>query len=252
MQDKVSVIMPVYNREKKVKNAIESVLKQTYQNFELIIINDGSTDNTEEVCLSYAKKNDKIHYVKQNNAGPAIARNKGIETATGKYIMFIDSDDLYLENTMKLMVEEIENNYQCIICNMLYDNGRINQKEIIEREMENKPEFMEYLQKNRLFNSCTNKIYITSIIKEYNIQFDSNFLNGEDYKFNIDYFDKINKAKTVSEALYIYINNSMSITHDLKNNEFFKQIKLIDYNKAMYLKNGYSLENLLRKLYYSF
>ena len=241
----ISVIMPVYNGEKFVEKSINSVLKQTYKNFELIIINDGSTDNTEEICLKYAKKDRRIKYFKIKNSGPSGARNKGIELSTGKYIMFIDSDDLYMENILEKMLHIAKQGYECVICNRILKNSKEEKKiQLAENTMKIKNEFMEYLQKNKMFNPPYNKLYMTSILKDNKIRFDSNFICGEDYKFNIDYFDKIKTAKFINEFLYVYISNPTSITHDIRNYDFFNLAKIIDYNKEMYLKNGYPIEKL--------
>lgn len=243
--EQISVIMPVYNGEKFVEKAIKSVLNQTYKNFELIIVNDGSIDDTEKICLKYIEDDSRIKYLKIENSGPSVARNIGIEKANGNYIMFIDSDDFYMEEMIEKMLQEAKKGYDCIICNRILKNENKEKKSPLENKIMNgKDKFMEYLQINRLFNEPTNKMYSTKIIKENNLEFDSDFICGEDYKFNIDYFDKIKNAKFINEFLYVYVANPNSITHDIRNFDFFNIVKIIDYNKEMYLRNGYPLENL--------
>ena len=96
MEDKcVSIILPVYNAVNYIEKTITSVLNQTYKNFELIIVDDGATDGTSEICRNYAQKDYRISYYKQNNFGTAVARNRGIELAKGEYIAFLDHDDEY-------------------------------------------------------------------------------------------------------------------------------------------------------------
>lgn len=95
----VSVIVPVYNVEKYLKKCVDSILSQSYQNIEVILINDGSLDGSGEICEAYAKKDERIKYITQNNSGLGKTRNRGIEEASGKYLLFVDSDD-YIENTM--------------------------------------------------------------------------------------------------------------------------------------------------------
>lgn len=90
---KVSIIIPIYNSEKYLKQCLESIINQTYKNIEIICINDGSTDNSEKIIKDYLKTNKNITYLKQPNAGQSIARNKGLEKATGDFILFVDSDD---------------------------------------------------------------------------------------------------------------------------------------------------------------
>jgi glycosyltransferase involved in cell wall biosynthesis len=107
---KVSVVIPTYNREKLVSEAIQSVLRQTYTNFELIVVDDGSTDNTKVVVDSY--KDPRIRYEYQENRGVSAARNNGINVSTGDYIAFLDSDDLYLEAALEKSVNSLESHKQ--------------------------------------------------------------------------------------------------------------------------------------------
>ncbi len=93
MAVKISLIVPVYNGEKTIEKCINSILNQTYRNIEVIIIDDGSTDNTYEICKNMQNKDNRIQLIKQNNKGPSLARNVGIEYAQGKYIQFVDADD---------------------------------------------------------------------------------------------------------------------------------------------------------------
>ena len=97
----VSVIIPTYNRAKTVRNAIDSVLQQTYKNIEIIVIDDGSSDNTAQVLESYRNK---VQIIQQENAGPSVARNRGIEIANGDIFCFLDSDDLWLPTKIERQV----------------------------------------------------------------------------------------------------------------------------------------------------
>ena len=104
---KVSIIVPIYNVEKYLSKCIESILSQTYKNIEIILVDDGSPDNSPQICDEYAKKDDRIIVIHKANGGVSSARNAGIDIATGKYIGFVDPDD-YIENNMyELMVNKI-------------------------------------------------------------------------------------------------------------------------------------------------
>jgi len=104
VRDLISVVMPAYNSEAFIPEAIESVIGQTYTNWELIIVDDGSTDNTSQIVAGYKEADNRIRYFFQNNSGPAVARNKGIKESRGKYIAFLDSDDIwYLDKLEKQM-----------------------------------------------------------------------------------------------------------------------------------------------------
>lgn len=252
MGNNVSIIMPIYNREKNINKAVESILCQTYKCFELILVNDGSTDKTEEICIRFSKIDKRIKYLKIENSGPGEARNKGILTAKGKYIMFIDSDDFYEEKMVETMVESIEKyECECVICNRIINNkNKKIKRDIADKDMiiENKQEFIAYFQKNNLFNSVWNKIYLKKIIDEFNIKFDKNFISGEDYKFNLDYFNHINKAKAINKYLYNYVMNPNSIVHTSKSYDFFMQVKIVDYNVKIFSENNYDV----KKIYYKY
>jgi len=112
---KISVIMPIYNSEKYLKEAIDSVLNQSFKDFELICINDGSTDNSPEILENYRKKDKRIKIINQKNQGLSAARNKGLKNSEGEFIFFIDSDDYIAKNTLK----------------KLYQNARINDSDIV-------------------------------------------------------------------------------------------------------------------------
>jgi len=110
LQKKVSIIITVYNMEKYIKKCLDSVVNQTYSNIEIILINDGSTDNSEKIIKSYEKEYNNIKVISQVNSGPAIAKNVGLDNANGEYIMILDADD-WIENNFieKLMLIAEEN-----------------------------------------------------------------------------------------------------------------------------------------------
>jgi glycosyltransferase involved in cell wall biosynthesis len=115
MADLVSVILPTFQRAHLVSESIESVLSQTYPNWELIVIDDGSTDNSFEIIKSYIKKDKRIKYLKQQNKGVAAARNAGLKKTTGGYIAFIDSDDVWLNNKLEKQVTLMEKKLDCML-----------------------------------------------------------------------------------------------------------------------------------------
>ena len=105
----ISVIIPVYNVEIYIKKCIDSVLNQTFQNFEIILIDDGSTDNSGRICNEYVLKDNRIKVIHQNNAGLSAARNKGIDVSSGNYICFLDSDDWYSNNALEEFINLVIN-----------------------------------------------------------------------------------------------------------------------------------------------
>lgn len=115
-QPLVSVIMPAYNSEKYIGKSIESVLAQDYQAFELLIIDDGSKDRTKNIAEQYAERDARIRVFSQPNQGVSVARNKGLDVATGKYVAFLDSDDWWDANNLSNMVKTAENTQSGILC----------------------------------------------------------------------------------------------------------------------------------------
>lgn len=112
---KVSIVIPVYNVEAYLEECVESVLNQTYQDFEIIFIDDGSTDRSGEICDNYARKDNRMRVIHQANAGLSAARNKGIDVAKGQYIYFLDSDDIIIPETLELLVEIAESEQSDVV-----------------------------------------------------------------------------------------------------------------------------------------
>lgn len=132
----ISVIIPVYNVEKYLHRCLDSVIEQTYKNLEVILIDDGSTDHSGEICDDYAAKDVRIHVIHQENQGVSAARNKGLDTAKGEYIAFVDSDDYILPEMYAKMLEcIIENNVDFCVCQWQYeyaDGRQVVQKDKID------------------------------------------------------------------------------------------------------------------------
>ena len=129
--NKVSIIIPIYNAEKYLKNCIDSVLMQTYENIEIILINDGSNDYSENICKSYLPKYKNIKYFYQQNKGVSIARNNGIKNASGDFIYFLDADDTIDNDFVKSSVEVANENNSDIVIVAL---NAIQHKEIVNSD----------------------------------------------------------------------------------------------------------------------
>lgn len=242
MENKVSIILPAYNCQETIENAIESVISQDYKNWELIIIDDGSTDNTKEKCQKY-NDNKNIKFFSKKNEGPSATRNYGLKKSTGKYIMFLDSDD-YFESTMvSEMVKKIQENNQLVCCNFFqFYNTKKDFSNIEQLKTKDIQLYIETLQKNRIFNNIWNKIYVSEIISENNITFNENIEFGEDYEFNIDYIKSVEQAELINEPLYNYYISSNSLTTKYRENEFQIRKHNIDKNKELYRHKNYDLE----------
>ena len=211
----VSVIIPVYNREDYIGEAIESVLNQTYKNFELIIVNDGSTDNTENIVKGYAEKDKRIKYFYQENQGAYSARNKGIEESNGEFISFLDSDDKYFPYALEKMVylfQTLPENVKLIYGNFI--NEIEGQKEKIYREIvEPAPKpvlFHQFLIGNPILP--TTSMVRKDVFEEIGL-FDDKYSMAEDYDFWTKIILKYNIAK-LNLPVSIYRKHQVQLTKD--------------------------------------
>ena len=200
---KVSVIIPVYNAQSIIKQCVEHVQKQTYENLEIICVNDGSIDNSRIILEQIAAEDDRIVVVNQENQGVSSARNKGVDTATGYYIQFVDSDDLIDFNMTEILVEAIElQNAQLAICGYRFSNGQPSR--IPAPKVWNKHKFLEELHGfyvGGFVCSPWNKLFVRECIKG---RFPEDMNLGEDAIFNLNYIMGIDKICTVDEAPYYY------------------------------------------------
>lgn len=212
----VSIIIPVYNVVLYLEKCIESVLTQTYPNIEIILIDDGSSDGSENICNQY-KKNNKIKVIHQKNRGVGAARNKGIQEAKGKYIVFVDSDD-YVESTLvEELIKKQSKEYELVVCGIFNENeyrlkkSNIVQKELIfQKEVPSIKETESYLNAlgeyipDPYFGAPYAKLYIKEILEKNNIKFEENEVFAEDLIFNLKYYQNISKIGIIPQALYHY------------------------------------------------
>lgn len=211
MSKKISVIVPMYNAEKSVKKCIDSIVKQTYSNLEIILVNDGSKDKTEEICNNFVKKDKRIKYFYKENSGVSETRNYGLNNASGDFIAFVDADD-YLEKNMYETMLNMMDDADVIICD--YFNIIDNKKNNIDEKFEDYCTFdsLEELIKSvdnkkvsRYINSPWNKLIKNELVNSKNIRFDSKISLGEDLIFNIQYMKSAKKIKIINKKLYNYI-----------------------------------------------
>lgn len=206
-QPKYSIIVPIYNSEKYIGRCIESVQKQTEQDWELLLINDGSSDNSESICISFQSQDTRIKYFYQKNSGVSTARNNGLQRAQGEWITFIDSDDWIEDNHLESFNKQIELNVDlCInsfIADLSYGSRNFN---YIDCKSFNKADsiklFFTALKAHSQFLWI--KAFKHSIIKDYNIFFNEQINLGEDNIFILDYISHINSLSSSSIATYHY------------------------------------------------
>ncbi|AMB99870.1 hypothetical protein AWM75_07775 [Aerococcus urinaehominis] len=177
---KVSIIMPVYNKEKFIEKSINSVLNQNFEDFELIIIDDGSTDSSKKIIEQFIDS--RIKYIYQKNQGVSVARNKGIEVSKGEYISFIDADDTYEKSFLKEMLNTIDIN-EVAYCG--HNNIYANKQSLENIEFINGNILINYL-KNRTTPHTNSWLIKKSLINRHQIRFNEKLNWGEDMLFFIE------------------------------------------------------------------
>lgn len=243
VSDLISVIVPVYNGEKYLRRCIESIINQSYKLIEIILINDGSTDNSGEICNAYALSDNRIRVIHTENNGPATARNLGIERAKGSFIFFVDADDFIENNALNLLVESYNRHRADIIVGDFkkIKNGIIEDRRdtsFSNNTLLTKQDIVVYSRsylrkpnKYLLFAFSWGRLFKSSIIKDNNISFNTDLHTFEDVAFNFDYLQYAGEVFFLKETIYnhtIYDNYS-SATMAVGDNPR----KLFGYKKAL-------------------
>ena len=210
----ISIIVPVYNVEKYLKRCIDSILNQTFKDFELILVNDGSTDGCKEICNQYEKLDNRIKVIHKENGGLSSARNAGLDIAKGKYIGFVDSDDYINVNMYQNLLDKlIKNKSDLVICKLVRvkDNYKetINKSKIVEKNYDNLQALQELYNINSIdFIVAWNKLYKSELLK------DIRYPVGKKYEDEFVIHKILNKCKKVTfinKELYYYYQRDDSI-----------------------------------------
>jgi glycosyltransferase involved in cell wall biosynthesis len=233
----ISFIIPCYNAGNYLKYCIDSILNQDINDFEIILVNDGSTDNTLAICKKYSDKYKNINVVSISNSGVSTARNKGLNIASGKYVMFIDSDDLLAENSLKYVMKECDNDRELIIFDILEvdENGfEIKKNEIFGEKDCTIPKEKIYKEiiSGYKMNSVCNKVFKKSLISMYGLSFNFEIHYGEDLLFVMEYCTHISSANYLNRSVYCYRRNTSSATHIFnpkKSLNFYVNEKMYDF-----------------------
>ena len=206
---KISIIIPVYNVEKYLSRCIDSVLQQTYKDFELILVDDGSLDNSGNICDEYASRDARIRAIHKPNGGVSSARNTGLDNAKGKYVMFCDSDDYAEPTWCEELFEYIEKHPKswCFCgCHCVDANDNVFQANCVYDKINTYQTFpmSEYwkIYKTNYSALCWIRIFNLAVIRENNIRFDENMSVSEDVLFNLEYGKYCDKFAIVNLPLY--------------------------------------------------
>ena len=211
MNNLISVIVPIYNVEKKLNRCLISLKNQTYKNIEVLLIDDGSPDNCEKICLKYIKTDNRFKYLKKSNGGLSSARNAGISNAKGKYIYFIDSDDYCEKNLLEILITAMVDDVQITSCGYYidYPDESFSIKKMYKKAGKlEKKEFVLNLDYDGMLNVVWNKLYDLDIIRKYNLHFELDMMPGEDLIFNCEYLKLINNGVCCDGLLYHYMREN--------------------------------------------
>ncbi|MBS4198412.1 glycosyltransferase [Bacillus sp. FJAT-49732] len=263
MTPKLSIIVPIYKVEKYLPKCIDSILAQTFTDFELILVNDGSPDNCGRICDEYAKRDKRIIVIHKENGGLSSARNAGIKVARGKYIGFVDSDDFIDKNKYHILLLNAElHSSDVVVCDVI----KVNVNKIDElNEQENKNYHVKHFTNiqalNELYNSidnifdsmgqkaerwifAVNKIYKRSLF--YSLKFEEGRIFEDEYIAHKIYY-QCTKITSISAKLYYYVQRPDSIVNTnfstkkfdrvyaLKDrSDFFKHVKELDLHEKAF------------------
>ena len=263
----ISIIVPIYNVSKYLDRCMESLLKQTYTNIEIIMVDDGSPDDCGNKCDCFAKKDDRIKVIHKKNAGLGMARNSGLDIAKGKYVAFIDSDD-YVDIAMmeklyhRLQESEADTSF-CRYYNVSAKGENVLAEETYKKDIYQGEEIKDLLL--GMIGSLPDKpgdveigmsvwkgLYSLELINEYNIRFPSEReYISEDIIFHIDYLQQAHKVVIEDSANYYYCDNGGSLTKSYKASRFAMEKILFEKEKVELNKIFHSKE-YEQRLYKSF
>lgn len=241
----VTVIVPCYNVEKYIEKGLNSLINQTLKDIEIIVINDGSNDNTLKILNDFKKNDKRIRIIDKKNEGVSAARNIGLKEAKGKYICFMDSDDWLEKDFLEKMYNKIsENDYDMVACDTyaIYPNKKKYIKSNINDNQDEKKLMID------AYTVIWNKIYKKEIIKD--IYFDNSISFCEDVLFLYEVYLKVKRVGSIHEPLYNYLQREKSLTYTY-NEIIYDLIKSIDKVVDYYEINNY-LDKYYQEIEYSY
>lgn len=249
----ISVIVPVYNVQEYLRECIDSIIKQTYSDLEILLIDDGSRDQSGIICDEYARNDNRIKVIHIENSGVSSARNTGLQIANGDWIAFVDSDDWLETNYFEeLLNTAITNNAEVVLCG--YNRVTSGNIESINNSgtltVLNSREFLiKVLNPQIGIGFCHMKLYKKEAIKD--VLFDTNLIVGEDALFNEQIACNVKKVGMLEKSLYNYRINVNSVVRKYEPEYANKYLKSMEVNKG-YLLNNYVGDKEVMQNYYNF
>lgn len=248
MSDKISIIIPIYNSERTLRRCINSVIRQTYDNVEILLIDDGSTDSSAAICDSYKKMDERIRVIHKKNGGVSDARNVGVSNASGIYISFVDSDD-FVEPTYIEQLYNISKEQHCdlSVCNYIDDSNNTKQENTVTVYRDLDEKINSLITNKNIENYLWNKLFIAKLFKGIVFQ---QYTVMEDYDIMYKLFEKANGVAVTDQILYHYTQREASLTHQVDSNIVIDSIKIRN-KRYIYLSRRISNSRIIRADYYN-
>ena len=248
----ISVIVPVYKVEKYLPKCIDSLLSQTIQNIEIILVDDGSPDNSGAICDEYAAKDSRIKVIHKQNGGLGSARNAGLEIAKGDYVSFIDSDDWIEEDYLSAMYNQaVKYSLDIVVGGVAVDFTNENRTEILNygedkvyTSKDNIGLIFQDLTEKRLANYAWNKLYCREFLTENQFLFDKQGMPAEDLLFNLECFTKLQGLGIVANAGYHYMRNG----DETILTRYHSHIETVDQKRVKALKAFFNHFNITNEM----
>lgn len=233
----ISAIVPVYNAQAYLEACVNSLLEQTYQNIEIVLINDGSVDDSGALCDQLAEQDRRVRVIHQKNQGVSATRNNGIHCAKGEYLVFVDSDDTVDAQYVQTLYQEMtEHDADLVICGYRMCYSKYSKeihadKGLCISSIAQNEQIITQTYVGKLLNSPCNKIYKKKLISH---NFDSSLTMGEDLVFNLQYLKNVGKLKVTPKVLYNYIFHTNSAVTTYKPNRMDNVIRVNQYLLEFY------------------
>ena len=239
MKATVSIIIPIYNAEKTLTKTLNSIVTQTYCDYEVILVDDGSNDNSESICKSFCLKDKRFVYMRQENQGVSLARNAGINKSNGRYLVFVDADDCLKSDALEILVNFQEKNKGYLICtSYLMKKTRGRKKEFLLKNCTSLKQDSNFLKVlDSVPTAPWGKIFIRDVIVRNNIEFPANIPYGEDTIFLYRYLQYARGVITSEKICYEYDYTNISSA----GRKYYRDFYL--YMKAQYDQKKLLLEN---------
>ncbi len=218
MEPRVSIIVPAYNAEKTIGRCIESICRQTYSDYELLVMDDGSSDNTAQILDQYAAEDSRIRVIHKENSGVSDTRNQALNLARGEFVQFLDADDWITPDATRLFVRTMEDNPTCdmviadfyrVIGKNMAQKGDIEEERLLTRQ-----EYADEMMKSPAdfyYGVLWNKFYRRSLIEEYQLRMDTQLDWSEDFIFNMEYVLHTDRIYVLKAPVYYYVKTEGSL-----------------------------------------